>query len=95
MINTKEIYDSICNGFSNCLDKTKKFIKYLYEEISTFVADLFILLFHFLYFIFSWIFVIVVSVALIFAWLILKLFNKKPGPLSNMIKINIKKKGET
>lgn len=52
----------------------------------------FLILFYILYFIFSWILAIIVVPLLITYWFILKLFNKNPGKLSNIIRIHFRKK---
>ena len=62
-------------------------MKHFFDELLYGVGQGFIVLFYILYFIFSWLLTLIVVPLLITYWFILKLFNRHPGPLSNMIRI--------
>lgn len=52
-----------------------------------------LVIFYLLYFIFSWLLAFIVIPLMITYWFILTLFGRKPGPLSNMIRIVHKRDG--
>lgn len=62
-------------------------MNHFFDELLYGIGQGFIILFYILYFIFSWLLALIVVPLLITYWFILRLFNRHPGPLSNMIRI--------
>lgn len=63
-------------------------MKHFFDNILYYLGEIGIVFIYLLYFIFSWIIAFTAIPLMITYWFILKLFNRHPGPLSNMIKIN-------
>lgn len=73
--------------------KIKSKLKNAFNITLDVIKDLFILSFYFLYFIFSWTFMIVIMIpVIVIHWTVLKLFKDDIPPLSKTIKINTNKK---